>query len=184
MATQYGRKKMISRKTKVAIGAGAAVAVALPAVAWAAINLFGFGDFEAAAGTSKVLVVDNTTVTKTLVPGGKTGTKGIVRNPNDFPIKVTHVIVKNDSVAGTGEGCDQNSLTLLGTPAPYPLAQDEGATGSAAGTKQEVAEQVTIAPGQAAWVTVPESVEQKPTATTLCGLKGRYAVVATNATGS
>lgn len=185
-STEYASKstgrKGWSRKRKYTIVGAAVAAVAVPTAAWAAITLFGFGDFESAAGSPTTLIVDSTKVTKTLVPGGKTGTTGIVRNNNDFPITVKRVIVKNDSVSGTGTGCDQNSLELLGTPATYPLSQDSGASGSSAGTAQAIAEEVTIGPGGAAWITVPESVSQKPTATALCGLKGRFAVEAVNAT--
>lgn len=170
-------RKPWGRKKKYAVVGGALAAIAVPTAAWAAINLYGFGNFESGAATVNVLTVDSTEVTGPLLPGGKTGAKGIVRNTNNFPITVKYVIVKKASAEGTGAGCDQSKLTLLGTPLAYPTED-----GGGDGMKQAIAEEVDIAPGGAAWITVPESVSQASDATALCGIKGRFAVVASNKT--
>lgn len=173
-------KKGWSKKRKYAIVGGGLAAVLIPTAAWAAITLFGFGNFSADAAAAGTLTVDNVALTNTLVPGGTAGTKGIVHNPNDYPIKVLHVLVQDSSVKGTGNGCDQNSLTLLGTAGQaYPTA-DGGGTAH----KQDVADQVTIPAGGAAWVTVPQTVKQNASATVACGVTGKFAVAAESAATS
>lgn len=163
-------------KKKLAVIAGVAATFMIPAAAWAAVELFGFGTIDAAASTTQNLVVDPASVqlTNKLVPGQTVGAKAIVNNPNDFPVTVTGVLVQDSSVAtnpASVECANTVHLVTTGAGPTYPGA------GGGASSKQAIAAPVTIAPGASVWITVPASVKQDASATQLCGVKANFAVV-------
>lgn len=162
-----------SRK-RIAVISAAVAAVAVPAAAWAAVTLFGFGEADVAAASTQNLTVDNIQTTSALLPGGTVGAKGIVHNPNSFPVTVTDVIIRAEGAQGVGAGCD-----IPGTLTPKGAAADYG-TGIGQGWKTHLADPVTIgANGDAKWVEIPEAVSQKVGSTVLCGFKAKVAVIAT-----
>lgn len=168
-----------SKRRKAIVGGVAGLALLGSGTAYAAIALFGFGTINSAPATVSNLEVDNASaqLTKKLVPGGTAGAKAVVKNTNDFPVIINEVLVKDASLAVTPDTAEcQNSVHLLGTGgATWP--GDGGGTA----TTQPVAEQVQIAPGQSAWVTVTNAVRQDASATTLCGVKADFAVKGQNA---
>jgi hypothetical protein len=163
-------------KKKLAVIGGVTATFLIPAAAWAAVTLFGFGTFDADAATTQNLTVNNATahLTGKLVPGATVGAKADVTNPNDFPVSVTGVLVQNNSVAvSPATPACADSVHLIGTAGPtYP------GTGGGASTKQDSGAPVTIAPGATVTITVPQSVKQDASATTLCGVHANFAVVA------
>lgn len=162
-----------NKKKKVAFVSAVVAAFAIPGVAWAAIELFGFGSIDAAAATTQNLTVNNSSaqLTGKLVPGSTVGSKATVTNPNTFDVKVTGVILKVDSLAVTPNSAECNTTVHpIGTATTWP------GTGGGAGLLQTVAEQVTIPAGQTVWVEVPEAVRQDASASTLCGVKADFAV--------
>ncbi|MFI5935958.1 hypothetical protein [Actinoplanes sp. NPDC051494] len=86
------------------LGATLGVAVAGTA-AWAAVTLYGSGDADVAATQLQNLTVDNIGVTAPLLPGETVGAKGIVHNPNNFPVRVISVIIRQEGLEGVGAGC-------------------------------------------------------------------------------
>lgn len=162
-----------SKKRWAIIASVAGGALLIPAVAFAAVLLFGFGTFSADASAPTPLTVDNVSLTKTLAPGQTVGAKGIVHNPNDFPVTVTSVIVQDSSVAVSGAGCQISSLSLHGTPGvTYPGA------GGGTGHRQAISAATEIPAGGAEWVTVPASVSQAAGADAMCGVSAKFAVQA------
>lgn len=166
-----------NRRKIIVVSALAAVLV-LPAAAWAAVNLFGFGTFEQAAGTATELqIIGTPTTTKSLAPGQTVGVTGVVRNPNDYPIKVTGIIIKKDSVQVTGGTATECKLTFgpAGAPAEFPAhAPDAAVAGS---TGFAVSPSVEIPANDQRAVTVANVIKQDSSATKLCGVKAAYAVV-------
>jgi hypothetical protein len=144
--------------------------------AFAAITLFGAGHVAAAATVPTPLTVDSAEFVTTLLPGGAADVRGIVHNPNTFPVKVTSVIIKDAGAVGTGTGCQNTTLHIGGTSGTYAVSS----TGpSVAGHQFILASTVSIAAGGAEWVTVPAAVSQDATATAFCGFDADVAVTAT-----
>lgn len=177
-------RKGWSKKKKYTLVGGALAAVLIPTAAWAAVNIFGFGSFDGAAATTQNLTIDSGTaqLTGSLTPGNTVGAKANVHNPNDFPVTVTAIILKNSSLTATakapaGPG-DQDSCNAtvhpVGTATTYPGSSD-------AGTKQAISENVVIPAGQSRQVTVPAAVKQDAAGTALCAVHADFAVVAQTA---
>lgn len=167
-----------SRRKKVIAASAMVGVVMVPAAAWAAVELFGFGQIDAGAATVANLTVDNSTavLTAKLMPGTTVGAKANVTNSNDFPVTVTAVIVRNQTLAVTpNTAACQNSVHVVGTATTWP------GTEGGPGTLQAIAGNVTIPAGQTRTVTVPQAVKQDEAATVLCGIKADFAVRAQNA---
>lgn len=169
-------------KRKIAVVSSIAAVLIAPAAAWAAVTLFGFGTFDAAAATTLNLTIDPGTavLTSSLTPGHTVGAKAVVRNPNDFPVKVTGVILRNSTLAVTAKApatpADQTNCET--TVHPVGSAGTWPGAGGGAGTVQVIAAPITIAPGDAQLVTVPASVKQDASGTALCGVHADFAVIA------
>lgn len=167
-----------SKKRKIAFVVGVVGAGLLPIAAYAAVQLFGFGTLDSAAATTQNLTVNNESaqLVGKLVPGSTVGAKAVVNNPNDFPVTVTAVIVRNSSLAVTPNTADcQNTVHVIGSATTWP------GDGGGAGTLQAIESNVTIAAHSAGWVTVPQAVKQDESATTLCGVHAEFAVRAQTA---
>jgi hypothetical protein len=167
-AAQAVKKK--TRKWAV-LGAGLGVAVAGTA-AWAAVTLYGAGEADVAATELKPLTVDNIQVTSPLLPGETVGAKGIVHNPNNFPVRVTSVIIRAQGAQGVGAGC-----TLPGALTPKGAAGNFGGD-IGQGWKTTLQAPVSIAKGGAEWVEIPEAVTQQAGSNVVCGFKAKVAVEA------
>lgn len=164
-------KKAAKRKTRkyTVLGALGAVLI-LPAAAYAAVTLWGFGDVSASATEIQALTITDVSLTAPLVPGVTVGSKGIVHNPNNFPVTVTDVITRTTGLGVTGVGCVASTVHPVGTFGSFG-----GAVGD--GWKQALTP-VTIAANSAEWVTVPEAVLQDSGATAMCGFTAKIAVQA------
>jgi hypothetical protein len=170
-------RKPWTKRKKLIVGGVVAGSIALGGgTAWAAYALYGFGTIDSAAATVSNLQVDNASaqLTGKLLPGTTVGAKAVVKNTNDFPVIIQQVLVKESSLAVTPNvAACQQSVHIVGTPnATWP-----GEGGGNAYT-QPVAEQVQIAAGQSAWVTVTSAVSQDASAEQLCGVKAEFAVKA------
>lgn len=174
-------RKPFWTKKKFVVG-GVAAAVLVPSAAWAAVTLFGFGDYTASAGVSTNLAVLGTpTFTKTLAPGETVGLKVSVKNPNTFPVKVTDLIAKKSAssiippIGKTVAACAMSAATGSATvdfPAEGLSAGiTDGGTEFAAGGGGTI-----IPPGDTTEITFPAVVTQASTATALCGVSGHYAI--------
>lgn len=182
-ASTKGRRKWTRKQMIVAGVVGGALI--LPPAAYAAVKIFGFGSFNSAAAVTQNLTVDNSTakLTPSLTPGNTVSAQANVTNPNDFPVTVTGIILKNSTLAVTAKApataADQTSCEQtvhpVGTPGTFP--GDAGGTG----TVQAIAANVTIPPGQTRQVTVPQAVKQDDSGTALCGVHADFAVVAQTA---
>jgi hypothetical protein len=172
-------------KKKTALVATGAVAAIGGGTAWAAVALFGFGTFNADAATTQNLTVDNASavLTGSLTPGNSVGAKANVTNPNDFPVTVTGVILRNSTLtvtakapaaAGDQANCEA-TVTPIGTATTWP------GSGGGAGTLQAIQANVTIPPGQTRTVIVPQAVKQSEAGTALCGVHADFAVKAQTA---
>lgn len=170
-----------NKKKKAIVVSGLVAALALPAAAWAAVELFGFGTLDAAAATTQNLTVDpkTTQLIGKLIPGSTVGVQAEVTNPNDFPVTVNAVIVNNKKFTGTPDNSKVcvSSVHLVGTPTTWP----DGGGGGGAGTLQDIKAPVTIPAGKSAVVEVPKSVSQDAAATVLCGVHVEFAVRAETA---
>lgn len=174
---QPGAKSNRSKK-QFLVAVSLVAALALPAAAWAAVELFGFGTLDAVAATTQNLTVNNKTaqLVGKLIPGKTVGAKADVTNPNDFPVTVTAVIVLDKSLAVTPDlpAC-QMSVHIVGTPTTWPAA------GGGAAWLQKVKENVTLLPGETKSVEVPLAVKQDLGASVLCGVHAEFAVRAQTA---
>lgn len=171
-------KKGSTKKRKLIIAGVAAAAVLVPTAAWAAVDLFGFGSFNSSAATTTNLTVNGTpTLDGTLVPGQTRGVTGSVHNPNDFPVKVNQIILKNASLTVTppsGSTAADCKISIAGgAPGTYPA---HAGNASAPGTVFTLSAPVTVPAGGDANVAVSSVVKQDASATVLCGVKGDYAV--------
>lgn len=165
--------KAAKRKSRKVWALAAVGTVFAGGAAFAAVQLFGFGSIDASAATLKNLNVQNAHLTGTLAPGQTVGGAADVGNENDFPVKVTGVILQDSSLQTTGGGCDPATVSPGGTPvASYPGA------GGGAGHLVAITP-VTIPAGQAVTVTAANVVSQTSTAGGLCGVKANFAIVAT-----
>lgn len=166
--------KRWSRKKIVAVVAGGVI-LATGGTAWAAYALFGYGTLDASAATTQGLTVDNSTakLTGTLVPGQTVGAQADVHNPNDYPVTVVAVLVKDSTVATVGGGDCNSTVHIIGTPgSTWP------GSGGGTATKQAIASTVTIPANQTKVVTVPQAVKQDASANSLCGIHADFAVQA------
>lgn len=163
---KWGRKRTIAVVS-------AAVILGGSGTAWAAYQLFGFGQIKTDIAVTKGLTVNNSTakLTKQLVPGQTAGATVEVTNPNDFPVTVTGVItsVKTLKIDGTAKDC-LTTVKLVGAAGTYP------GEGGGDGVVQAIKENVVIAPGSTGLVTVPEYVKQDGTSTGLCTIQADFAV--------
>lgn len=160
--------------TKRTIGGTVAGFVLASGAAFAAVTLFGGGHAAVAAAVPNPLTVDQVQFTSTLLPGGSANVKGVVHNPNDFPVKVTDVIVIAAGAHGVGPDCA--SLSIGGTSGTFAI---NGSGTTAAGFKTHLAVPVSIAANGAEYVEVPNIVSQAVGATSFCGFEADVAVVAT-----
>lgn len=144
--------------------------------AFAAVTIFGGGHVAAAATVPQALVVDNAEFVNPLLPGGSADVRGIVHNPNPFPVKVTSVIVKDAGATGSGSGCINSTLHIGGTAGDFTVA----ATGpQVAGHQYMLPTSVEVAAnGGTASVTFPNAVSQDSGATAFCGFAADVAVTA------
>jgi hypothetical protein len=165
-------RKTKKNRRKAAAIIGGVTAVVVGGTAWAAVTLFGFGTADVAATSSQNLTVDGVVATSALVPGGTAGAKGVVHNPNNFPVKVTAVIIYSDGLHGQGVGCDEATLTPKGVYGSY-------GPDSKPGFKTVLTPPVTVAGnGGAEWVEIPQAVSQAAAATKFCGFKANVGVEA------
>lgn len=163
------------RKLAIALTSAAAV-VATGGAALAAVLIFGFGQASVAATATQNLTVDNIDVTAPLLPGGTVGAKGIVHNPNNYPVKVSAVIIRADGATGV-------PAASCGFPAvltPKGVFNANYGPGIGAGWKTAIAagDQVTVPANGAAWVSIPEAVSQAAGSTSMCGFTASIAVEA------
>lgn len=178
-------RRFVWTRKKVIVATVLAVVAVGGGTAWAAVELFGFGSFNSAAATTQELtVVQNTGVlTSSLTPGNTVGAKADVHNPNDFPVTVTAVILRNSTLTVTAKApataADQTSCEQ--TVHPVGTAGTWPGSGGGAGTVQAIAANVTIPAGQTRTVTVPAAVKQEDTGTALCGVHADFAVRAQTA---
>lgn len=178
-SSRQAPKKSAGRKRKTIIAAAVAGAVMVPVGAWAAVNIFGFGQLESAAATTQNLTVNNSTakLTGKLLPGKTVGAEVEVTNPNDFDVKVTGVIVRKSTLAVTPDSAECNaSVKPLGTEGAAAFPQGGGVPGYSHSITA-----VNIPAGYTVKITVPNVVRQEASATVLCGVKADFAVKAENA---
>ncbi len=174
------RKRFWTRKK--AVVAGIASTFLIPAAAWAAVSIFGFGSFAAGAtpGTGTLTIIDSqypTEVAPALAPGTSANVKIAVRNNNAYPVKVTGLIVKADSVqVGSGTTAAQCDIQLNGTTATFPADAEGGDGGAGKLINLPAGEQATLDPGGQQYFTFPEVFTQRVTATKLCSVGAQYAV--------
>lgn len=166
--------KKLTRRIGVPAAAVSFGIVAVAGAAVAAMLIFGAGTFSANAAETKPLTVSNTALTSTLYPGGSAGAKGVVHNPNDFPVTVTDVIVKESPAIAVSPSECNGKVNPTGVHGTYG-----GPTGNVTGWKYHLSTPVVVNAGSAAWVTVPSAVSQDPSGTTTCGVTADIVVVAT-----
>ena len=163
--------------TKRSIAGAVAGAVLAGGAAYAAVSLYSSARVAVGATVPNALTVDSTEFVGTLVPGGSAGVKGMVHNPNNFPIKVTEVIIKNNaSTKGVGADCGPGKLSVAGTDGQHVVAADGT---EAQGWKTVLDAPVEVTPNGAAWVEIPAVVTQAAGSTSFCGFEADLAVVAT-----
>lgn len=168
IAGQAAKRK--SRKVWTLAGVGTLFA---GGAAFAAVQLFGYGTLDAEAATLKNLDVSGVQLSGSLVPGASVGGKGYVGNGNDFDVKVTAIIVQDNSVQLKGAGCDPKTLTFGGVAvASYP------GQGGGPGHRIALAAPVTIQAGKTVEVKANNVVSQDASANALCGVKVNFAVEA------
>ncbi len=136
--------------------------------AFAAALIFADGSISQAAANPTLNVGTDAHLTNTLVPGGTSGAAVSVGNPNDFPVKVIKVGVKNASLSVTPSTCNINSLHLLG------VADVVNGVPSSVYT---LAGPVEIPAGGVATVNVPNVVSQDSSATAFCGVHADFTIV-------
>lgn len=173
--------KAKKRKRKVIIGSAVAAAVLIPGAAWAAVNIFGFGSFEADAAANGTITVapGTTSLTKTLAPGETVGVKGNVTNGNDYKITVTDLYVKKSTLAvtgGTPAECDISFAGGVDAPMPKVGGGDEGPNTAVKFTLPGGGVEIPAGPGYTKQIVVNNVIKQASTATKMCGVKADYAV--------
>lgn len=174
MKTERPSPRRWAKRKLLAVFAAVGV-LAMGGTAWAAMTLFGFGTLNASAATTAGLKVNNASVqlVGNLVPGTTVGASLQVSNPNDFPVTVTAVVVKDSSlkILPNVLSCT-TSVHVVGTATVWP-----GIGGGAA--KLLDVKDVTVAAHHTATILVPQVVKQDLGASILCGLKADIAVKAT-----
>ncbi len=173
MTTTYGtpRKSRKWTKRQIAIASVAGAVLVAPGVAYAAVQIFGFGSIAGAAPANPTLTIEDATYPTevgVLAPGGKANVKIAVKNPNSFAVDVKSLHIKNGFTVngGTAGQCD---ITATGASASFP----EQGGGS---KKTTLTSPVTLNPGQVTYIDFPEVFSQAATATKLCSVSGQYAV--------
>lgn len=148
--------------------------------AFAAVTIFGGGHAAVAAAVPNALTVDNVQFTSTLLPGGSANVKGDVHNPNNFPVKVTDVIVvDNANTHGVGPvaDCGPGKLTVNGVHNSYAISSSGP---NVDGWKFHLGTPVSIAAnGGGATIEVANAVTQAALTQSFCGFDADIAVVAT-----
>jgi hypothetical protein len=139
--------------------------------AFAAVSLYGSGTFESTTAELKPLTVRANTgkFTKSLVPGATVGATGVIQNPNDFPVQVIGIVIKDSGYEVTGTGCKPETLQPKGVLGNY------GEAGN--GYKFDVTPK-TIAAGGAETITIAEVLSQDPKADALCAVKANFGIIA------
>jgi hypothetical protein len=162
--------------TKRTIVGGSIGAVLAGGAAFAAVTLFGGGHVSAAATVPTALTVDGAEFVTPLVPGGSADVRGVVHNPNTFPVKVTSIIIKDQGAVGSGAPCVDSTLHIGGEAGSFAISTSQNAQGHrfVLTTPVELA-----ANGGAAYVTFPGAVSQDSGATAFCGFAADVAVTAT-----
>ncbi len=171
-------KKRFWTKKK-AVVAGVLASFAIPAVAYAAVFIFGFGTATVAANTTAELTIltgsdyTETGFTPALVPGGQTSYRVAVRNNNAFPVTVNGLIVENtfEVTGGTAGQCDISHVSTTNA-----TATSAGSTQTVTGKLTTLTGQNALAPGEQAYYTFPNVLKQASTATKLCGVTADFAV--------
>lgn len=161
--------------TKRTLVGGTLGAIMAGGAAFAAVTIFGGGHVAAAATVPNALTVDNAQFVSDLLPGSAADVKAIVHNPNNFPVKVTSVIIKDAGATGSGTGCVNSTLHIGGTSGTFAVSASE----SAAGHQITLSSPVTVAANGAEWVTAPAAVSQDAGAIAFCGFAADVAVTAT-----
>src|ERR1051325_3113228 len=128
MTTTYGSDAQVRAEGKKAgrkgrsklavVSGGIATILAVGGAAYAAVQLFGFGDADVDAAGVQNLTIDNFQTLTPLYPGATVGAKAIVHNPNNIPVKVTAVIIRKEGLGGKGSNCDASSLHAKGAHSP------------------------------------------------------------------
>jgi hypothetical protein len=160
--------------TKRTIAGTVAGTVLAAGAAFAAVTIFGGGHVAAAATVPSALTVDGAEFISPLLPGGVADVRGVVHNPNSFPVKVTSVIIKDAGATGSGAGCVNSTLHVGGTAGTFLISESS----SAAGHQILITPPITVAAGGAEWVTAPAAVSQDAGATAFCGFAADVAVTA------
>jgi hypothetical protein len=163
-----------NRRTMAAvIGAGAAVVIG--GTAWAAVALFGFGTANVAATTTTDLTVEQVSVTSPLLPGAIVGAKGLVKNPNAYPVKVVTVYIREAGASGVPAA----ACNVPGVLIPQGAYANHG-TNIGNGWKTELTGTavVEIPANNERWVEIPQAVKQISGSETMCGFTANIAVKA------
>ncbi len=185
-------RKRFWTKKKI-VGATIAGVVLVPSAAWAAVAIFGFGNFNAAAeanaGTLNI-VANTTKLPGKLLPGGKNiGLTMRVANPTDAPVNVVGLIVNTtdgftvtatDPTTGTSSADTDNSkckLTLV-TSTPVDTIPAHDSVGAKTGVRfaPNPASPQTIASGSNEEINFPNIFKQDPSSNFLCGVSGAFGV--------
>jgi hypothetical protein len=160
--------------TKRTIAGAIAGTVLASGAAFAAVTIFGGGHVAAAATVPSALTVTDAEFVNPLLPGGSADVRGIVHNPNSFPVKVTSVIIKDAGATGSGASCVNSTLHVGGTAGTFAVSE----SATAAGHQILITPSITVAAGGAEWVTAPAAVAQDTGATAFCGFAADVAVTA------
>lgn len=160
-------------KKKVTFVAVVGAVLVVPVAAWAAVQIFGFGDFSVAGAETNDLSVDNVQTVQPLTPGSSVDVKAIVHNPNKYPVTVTNAIIRAEGLTATGGG----NCASAGIMTPGGTYNANYGDRIGAGWKSNV-EPVRVPAGGAAWVTVQNAVAMSADANRMCGFAGHVAVLA------
>jgi hypothetical protein len=103
--------RKITKRSAAVIGA-AVVAVGATGAAWAAWTITGTGGTSASSASLSPITATATVVGDKLWPGQSRNATVKVTNPNDFPVKVTGVTIKDVAAAGA-PGCTKDKAALV-----------------------------------------------------------------------
>jgi len=115
--------RKISKRSAVVLGAAGAVVVA--GVAYAAWTSTGSGSGSVTSTTSADSVISSTSTGTALYPGGTTTFKVQITNPNAYPVVVNGISAGSSNAVG---GCAAGTVTSA-VPASTPGTIAAGATG-------------------------------------------------------
>lgn len=171
-------KKGWTRKRKMAVAGVAAAAVLIPASAWAAVAIFGFGSFtQAAETTAGTLTISGTPhLTAKILPGSKVGLVTTIQNPTDAAVSVTGIIVDTDPSTFTVTPAAGCHLTLVSGGTTDSIPAHGAITTTHAGQRYAPDHAISIPAGGSETVTFPNIFQQAASDTVLCGVSGQYAI--------